>query len=84
MINENQFTSYYEKIANQLNSIIPSEWNEIAMYAEELGDTRTFLFYYKKDSDSEFIYSGNIPELYGVSRKVYFELLKELSMIVKY
>ncbi|SFR57715.1 immunity protein YezG family protein [Anaeromicropila populeti] len=82
-MDEKILTPIYGKIANQLNEIIPGEWKEIVLYAEELGDTRTALFFFKNDSTGEFIHSSKIPDIYHVDRKIYFKLMKELSMIVK-
>ena len=82
MIDENRLTQYYSNIANKLEEIIPIEWDEIVMYAEEFGDVRAVHFYYKESNGEEYKSGGKIPDDYGVSTKVYFGLLRELSKII--
>ncbi len=82
-MDEKVFAPYYEKIANQLNEIIPDKWIEIVMYAEELGDVRSAIFYFKQANSVEFVYGNKIPDIYGVDRKTYFNLLKGISNTVK-
>jgi len=83
IMDESLLTPYYEKIANQLNDIIPGDWNEIALYAEELGDTRSAIFYFNQSAGADFIHCGKIPDIYGVDRKIYFNLMKAISITVK-
>ena len=50
-MDESKFVPFYQEIANQLDKIVPGEWYEIVMYAEELGNVRSAQFYYKKDRE---------------------------------
>jgi uncharacterized protein (TIGR01741 family) len=79
---ESKLNPYYSDIANKLDRIVPVEWHEIVMYAEELGDVRTAHFYYTIIKGGEYKHSGKIPDDYGVDTKIYFRLIKELSEIV--
>nr|WP_041713097.1 immunity protein YezG family protein [Cellulosilyticum lentocellum] len=71
MIAESQLAPYYSKIANRLDEIVPSEWSEIVMYAEELRDVRGVSFYYKTSQEQEYKAGGKIPDDYGVSTKFF-------------
>lgn len=70
-MDESKFVPFYQEIANQLDKIVPGEWYEIVMYAEELGNVRSAQFYYKKDREGEYISSGKIPDDYGVDEKFF-------------
>lgn len=75
--------AYYGKIANHLDSIIPSEWCEIVMYGEELGDNATASFFFKTEEGCKYIASGKIPDLYKIDKNIYFNLIFELCDIMK-
>lgn len=81
MINEDNLTPHYQKIAKQLNDIIPIEWYELKLYAEDSGSTRTAIFYFKENKDGVFISSGQIPQKYNVD--MYFDLIDEVSQTVR-
>lgn len=36
----------YQKIAEQINEIIPSEWEKVALYAEILDDSSEVYFFF--------------------------------------
>lgn len=78
MIDERNLTKYYSDIANQLDDMIPVEWNKIIMYAEENGMSTIANFYFYTKQDNKIHYSSNIPEDFSVSRDIYKQLLREL------
>lgn len=81
MINENNLSKYYSKIANKLNEMIPVEWEKIAMYAEELGDVSSASFYfYTQDKDGSLIShnSGYLQDEYNVSEEEWDSSFDEL------
>lgn len=78
MIDERNLTKYYSDIANQLDDMIPVEWNKIIMYAEENGMSTIASFYFYTKQDNKIHYSSNIPEDFSVSRDIYKQLLREL------
>ncbi|AIU76176.1 MULTISPECIES: antitoxin YezG family protein [Bacillus] len=69
----------YQKIAEQINEMIPAEWNKVALYAEILDDSREVYFFFNTKNSEEFIYSHDIPEHYQVSEQIYDDLLIELQ-----
>lgn len=83
MINESDLAKHYQNIARKLNEIVPVEWDEIVMYGEETGDVSTASFYYRKKGDSDFRYSGLIPDDYSVDSDIYLKLIEELMDINK-
>lgn len=60
----------YQKIAEQINEMIPSEWNKVSLYAEILDDSREVYFFFNTKNSEEFIYSHDIPEYYQVSAQI--------------
>lgn|SRR5690606_30902840 len=83
MIEEKNFEKYYEQIAVKLDEIIPTDWDRIVMYAEEIGDMSFACFYYYTNNNKEVHHCGNIPEECNVDRKTYDSLLYELMDINK-
>lgn len=77
MIKESNLTKYYSQIAEKLDTMIPCDWDKIVLYGEEIGDVSSASFYFFT-SDSKVHHSGNIPEEYNVSRKIFKGLLGEL------
>ncbi|MFC9277423.1 TIGR01741 family protein, partial [Bacillus spizizenii] len=69
----------YQRIANQINEMIPSEWENVYLYAEILDDSSEVYFYFNIPGKNEFLYSHNIPEHFNVSEDIYDDLLIELQ-----
>ncbi|WP_235701754.1 immunity protein YezG family protein [Bacillus altitudinis] len=69
----------YREIAEDLNKMIPVEWDTIWMYAEMLDDSASSLFYFKVSNKEEYYYSHNIPEQFQVSEDTYDSLLINLQ-----
>lgn len=83
MINENKLTKHYSEIAQKLDEIIPVKWNEIIMYAEEVGDVSSVSFYFYIDNCETIHYSGDIPDEFNISRNIFNSLLRELRQFNK-
>ena len=82
MIKESNLNKYYSQIAEKLDEMIPFDCNKIVLYGEEIGDVSSASFYFFT-IDSKVHHSGNIPEEYNVSKKIFKELLRELLEINK-
>ncbi len=61
----------YQKIAEQINEIIPSEREKVALYAEVLDDSTEVYFFFTLSQ--EYIYSHDIPEHFNVDEEIYDE-----------
>ncbi|QHK03284.1 putative antitoxin YezG [Bacillus velezensis] len=68
-----------QKIVEQINEMIPAEWERVILYAEILDDSSEVFFYFNTPHSEDFIYSHNIPEHYHVSEEIYEELLFDLQ-----
>ena len=79
---EKEFDEIFSKLAQKIDSMIPVEWIEL-YYLGEVEKGRlscSSVFYFtEKNNKSEFKRSHEIPLYYGVSDKVYMELLSELN-----
>lgn len=69
----------YQKIAEHLNEMIPSQWEKIVLYAEILDDSADIYFYFTTPSNSGYLFSHYIPEHFDVSEEIYDQLLIELQ-----
>lgn len=82
MMNEEALTKYYTAIAQKVDEVIPFEWEKVALYAEETGDTRMALFYFYTE-DGNYHYCEDIWDKYGVNEREYDKLMQELRDINK-
>jgi len=81
---EEQLAPLYRKLGQQIVDMIPDEWDEI-YYLGEVGLGRTScssVFYYVDPSCKKWIRSHKIPDIYGVSRKIYEQLLTKLNRVL--
>lgn len=69
----------YQKIAEHLNEMIPSQWKKIILYAEILDDSADIYFYFTTPNNSDYLFSHYIPEHFDVSEEIYDQLLIELQ-----
>ena len=69
----------YQKIAEHLNEMIPSQWEKIVLYAEILDDSADIYFYFTTPTNGDYLYSHYIPEQFNVSEEIYDQLLIELQ-----
>lgn len=69
----------YQKIAEKINDMIPSEWMRVTLYAEILDDSREVYFFFNTQEDEEYIYSHDIPEHFQVSNRIYKNMLLDLQ-----
>ncbi|MFC5470429.1 immunity protein YezG family protein [Cohnella suwonensis] len=78
---ENQLAGLYQEIAQKINSMIPTSWDEFYYLGEvEEGKSSWSSTFYFVESNTNTIVDGNdIPTKYNVSQQIYDELLSELS-----
>lgn len=81
---EKQLAELYNKLVNQVLSMIPVEWEDIYFLGEvEKGrSSYSTVFFYTDINKNETIKSNNIPEVYNVSKNIYTDLLMELGDIL--
>lgn len=72
----------YREIANKLNEIIPDEWSKIYLYGEVLEDSREVYFYFDSITSNDIVYGNDIPKTYNVDKKIYRQLLRELTKFI--
>jgi len=81
---ENQLNELYNKIANHLDFMIPTEWDKIYLLGEvEKGQLSISSTFYFIDSTTKQIVRGySIPENYNVSEQTCSELQKRLTEMI--
>ncbi|AVB10418.1 DUF600 family protein [Bacillus velezensis] len=78
-MNNEKMGELYQKIAEHLNEMIPSQWKKIILYAEILDDSADIYFYFTTPNNSDYLFSHYIPEQFNVSEEIYDQLLIELQ-----
>ena len=59
---DKKLSKYYGEIAEKLDEMIPVEWDNIILYAEETGDVSSASFYYNEKNSKEYCYSSSTCE----------------------
>ncbi|PEJ35497.1 immunity protein YezG family protein [Bacillus pseudomycoides] len=82
-MNTENLEGIYQKIAIQLNYLIPELWDKVVVYSEvdEYSDSTVF-FYYPKNKQ-EPIYSLDIEDMDGINEKEIDNQLNELDSILR-
>ncbi|WP_259425108.1 antitoxin YezG family protein [Bacillus velezensis] len=78
-MNNEKMGELYQKIAEHLNEMIPSQWEKIVLYTEILDDSADIYFYFTTPNNSDYLFSHYIPEYFDVSEEIYDQLLIELQ-----
>ena len=77
MIDEIKLQEYYGKIADELNEMIPCEWERVVLYAEDDGQgSYAELYFYTEDGN--VIAGGTIVDEFNVDEDEYDEHLENL------
>ena len=65
---EEELGELYNKLANKIVSIIPTEWDEFHYLGEVEENKKSYssVFYYKDSRTKEYVKSHKIPELYHI------------------
>lgn len=64
---EEILNGYYQRIAEEIDKVIPNKWNNAAIYVEDVGNARSLDLVFREKEDSQYICSGDFPEIYGMS-----------------
>ncbi|WP_412059624.1 immunity protein YezG family protein [Metabacillus idriensis] len=76
---EQYLNSLYQQIAQQINDMIPVEWDEIYFNGEvKDGEGGVYFFFSTPDDKGVYKYSHFIPRLYDVDKRMYNKFLHEL------
>ncbi|MGU9968660.1 antitoxin YezG family protein [Bacillus sp. N1(2025)] len=78
-MNNEKMGELYQKIAEHLNEMIPSQWEKIVLYAEILDDSADIYFYFTTPNNSDYLFSHYVPEHFDMSEEIYDQLLIELQ-----
>lgn len=78
---EIELNKLYNKIAQQVNDMIPIEWDNFYFNGEVKNDAGGVFFFFKPKGEEQHIYSHYIPKLYSVDKKVYNKELHKLFLL---
>ncbi|WP_186580509.1 immunity protein YezG family protein [Aquibacillus kalidii] len=81
---ETELTRLYNQIAQQINDMIPTEWESFSFNGEVKDESGGVFFFFKPTDEEQNIYSHYIPKLYNVDKRAYNkELLRLFEMTVE-
>lgn len=65
---ENELGELYNKLANKIVSLIPTDWDEFHYLGEVEGNKKSYssVFYYRDAKTNKYVKSHKIPELYNI------------------
>ncbi|SFR75768.1 Protein of unknown function, DUF600 [Anaeromicropila populeti] len=77
MVKESRLSKFYKDIAEKVDSIIPVEWSQLAVYAE-IEEKASVSFYFYSTYDSKIYECYSIPKEFGVSEEEYQSIMEDL------
>ncbi|MHC5280192.1 immunity protein YezG family protein [Listeria kieliensis] len=63
----------YSKIANELNLIIPDDWEKLYLHSEIEHSSIESYFYFKVNENASYVYGFDIPEKFNVNKEDFLE-----------
>lgn len=86
---ETELNRLYKEIAQQVNDMIPTEWDNFWFNGEVKDEEGGVFFFFKPKGEEQHIYSHYIPKLYSVDKRAYnnelhrlFKLTVELQKVL--
>lgn len=73
---ETKLNNKYREIAQQVNDMIPEDWQEFYLYGENDNGGSVFFFY--KNKQDKYIYSVDIPQIFKIDKDEYLDDWEEL------
>ncbi|HCD4455113.1 TPA: TIGR01741 family protein [Staphylococcus aureus] len=80
---EEKLSQKYNEIANEINGMIPVEWEKVYTIAYVDDEGGEVVFNYTKPGSDELNYYTYIPREYNVSEKVFYDLWTDLYRLFK-
>lgn len=75
---ELQLNELYNEIAQQVNDMIPIDWNNFYFNGEVKGEEGGVFFFFTPKSEEQHVFSHYIPRLYSVDKRDYNKELHKL------
>lgn len=78
---EIKLNALYKEIAQQINDMIPTEWDHFYFNGEVKEGEGGVFFFFTPKGEEQHIFSHYIPKLYSVDKSVYNKELHELFQL---
>ncbi|MFJ7678596.1 immunity protein YezG family protein [Peribacillus sp. NPDC097198] len=78
---EIELNKLYKDIAQQVNEMIPTEWENICFNGEVKEGEGGVFFFFTPKGEEEHVFSHHIPKLYGVDKRAYNKELHKLFQL---
>jgi len=78
---EIELNQLYKEIAQQVNDIIPTEWDESCFNGEVKEEEGGVFFFFMPKGEEQHIFSHYIPKLYSVDKRAYNRGLHQLFQL---
>ncbi|MDR2889379.1 MAG: antitoxin YezG family protein [Lachnospiraceae bacterium] len=81
---EGQLNQLYNKIANQVISMIPTDWEKIYFLGEVEKEQSSVssIFYFLDSATNQMVRCHSIPDIYNVSEEIFDDMASELIYMV--
>lgn len=82
---ENELGELYNKLANKIVSLIPTDWDEFHYLGEVEENKKSYssVFYYRDAKTNKYVKSHKIPELYNIDFSYSQELAGVCSILLE-
>ncbi len=76
---EIELNKLYNEIAQQINDMIPTEWNNFCFNGEVKDEEGGVFFFFRPKDKVQYVYSHYIPRLYNIDRRSYYNCIHYLN-----
>ncbi|QHA91161.1 immunity protein YezG family protein [Bacillus sp. N1-1] len=78
---ETKLNELYKEIAQQVNDMIPTEWNNLFFNGEVKDGEGGVFFFFTPKGEEQHVFSHYIPKLYSVDKRAYKKELHKLFQL---
>ncbi|MYL64394.1 DUF600 family protein [Bacillus hwajinpoensis] len=78
---ETKLNDLYKEIAQQVNDMIPTEWNNLFFNGEVKDGEGGVFFFFTPKGEEQHVFSHFIPKLYSVDKRAYKKELHKLFQL---
>ncbi len=78
---ELKLNKFYNEIAQQINDMIPTDWDSFYFNGEIKNEAGGVYFFFKPKDEEQYVYSHFIPKLYNIDKTAYNKELHRLFQL---
>ena len=78
---ETKLNDLYKEMAQQLNDLIPTDWNHLCLNSEVKNGEGGVFFFFRPKGEGKYVFSHYIPKLYKLDKRIYNKEIHKLFQL---